>query len=139
MVQCFVRSCDGKSMRTYCSSYIRFVQISAVAIASGIPWTARTPPVEKRTFIQEAITATDQASSNSRWTKYFGQTKKYDSCHSFYATRDTPNCRRRLSIGNGTAHKCQIRRRWDCYGYDEGSCSWIYGFDQSCWWSLRAD
>ena len=69
MVQCFVRSCDGKSMRTYCSSHIRFVQISAVAIASGIPWTAsieENSTVEKRT-LQEAITATDQASSNSRW------------------------------------------------------------------------
>ena len=61
---------DGKLMRTYCSSYIRFVQISAVAIASGIPWTAsieENSTVEKRT-LQEAITDTDQASSNSRWT-----------------------------------------------------------------------
>jgi hypothetical protein len=46
------------------------VQVSAAAIASGIPWTASVEEnftVEKRTLL-EASTETDQASSNSRWT-----------------------------------------------------------------------
>ena len=44
------------------------VQISAAAIASGIPWTAsveENSTFEKRTLL-EAITETDQANSNSR-------------------------------------------------------------------------